>query len=97
MNSSQKQTDWDFGEITSSHYWIDWSKFTDDGTFSVKTSWYTEDGTHMTGFTRVRPSEADYSLWQWLIQQREEGNIKPGIIDNGDLDNFRAKFKASAA
>lgn len=93
--STKTREAFDFGEITSTYYWIHWSEFTDDGTFVIKTSDYSADW-HMTGMAHIKPDASDYPLWQWLVKRRADGILKSDIISNSDLDSFRAEFKASA-
>ncbi len=93
--SIKTEVAFDRGEILSTYYWLDWSEVTEDGTFVIKTSDYSAEW-HMTGYAHVKPEEPDYSLWQWLVERKQEGSLKSDIISNEDLDNFRAKFRASA-
>lgn len=93
--STRLEEEWDTGKITSTYYWTHWSRFLEDGMFEIKTSWYTEDGTHMTGFTKIAPKEPDYKLWQWVVQRCEAGIAKlDDIVSNETLDDLRAEFEA---
>ena len=91
MAKPTKTDKWDIGKIEATFYWTHWKEVDADGLLKVKTSSWTEDGTHMSGYTKIAPGEPDYALWQWIIQQRKEGIAKfDEIVSNEVLDVLRA-------
>ena len=72
-------------------YWTHWNEVAADGVLKIKTSWWMEDGSHTSGYTKVAPGEPDYGLWQWIIQQRKAGLAKfDEIVSSELLDILRA-------
>jgi len=50
-------------------YWPHWHHFEVDGTLSIKISIYQHFG-HGTGEMQMKPGNAEYAFWSWLVEQK---------------------------
>ncbi len=50
-------------------YWPHWYHFEVDGTLSIKISIYQHFG-HGTGEMQMKPGNAEYAFWSWLVEQK---------------------------
>ncbi len=74
-------------------YWQRDHGFADDGRLEMPASGYDAEGCHWSGRMIVRPDQADYPLWRWIVSQ---GDRYKALISDKDLETIREEFRCLA-